>query len=424
MTYLRQVFDAGITQGSTLQSAPLKTGRVDAVEKFDVIIIGAGAAGLFCAAQAGQRGRRVLLLDNGKKPGRKILMSGGGRCNFTNMYTEPAAYLSHNPHFCKSALARYTQWDFIDLVNRHGIAYHEKTLGQLFCDDSAAQIVDMLVAECDKGQVTLRLRSEVLSVTRDEAGYRLQLNGATVQAEKLVIASGGLSMPGLGATPFGYKIAEQFGLNVFPTRAALVPFTLHKPLLERLQALSGVAVDTTIEAQDGTLFKEAMLFTHRGLSGPAVLQISSYWQPGEHISVNLSPATSLDEFINVQRAAHPNLSLKNSLAKLLPKRLVEVLQEMEQIPDVSLKQLNSKQQAELVQTLHQWRVQPNGTEGYRTAEVTLGGVDTTQLSSKTMEARDVPGLYFIGEVVDVTGWLGGYNFQWAWSSAWACAQAV
>ncbi|MEZ3500853.1 NAD(P)/FAD-dependent oxidoreductase [Pantoea sp. KPR_PJ] len=394
------------------------------MEKFDVIIIGAGAAGLFCAAQAGQRGRRVLLLDNGKKPGRKILMSGGGRCNFTNIYTEPAAYLSHNPHFCKSALARYTQWDFIDLVNRYGIAYHEKTLGQLFCDDSAAQIVDMLMAECDKGQVTLRLRSEVLSVTRDEAGYTLQLNGTTVQAEKLVIASGGLSMPGLGATPFGYKIAEQFGLKVFPTRAALVPFTLHKPLLERLQALSGVAVDTTIEAQDGTLFKEAMLFTHRGLSGPAVLQISSYWQPGEHISVNLSPATSIDEFINVQRAAHPNLSLKNSLAKLLPKRLVEVLQEMEQIPDVSLKQLNSKQQAALVQTLHQWRIQPNGTEGYRTAEVTLGGVDTTQLSSKTMEARAVPGLYFIGEVVDVTGWLGGYNFQWAWSAAWACAQAL
>ena len=394
------------------------------MKKFDVIIIGAGAAGLFCAAQAGQRGRRVLLLDNGKKPGRKILMSGGGRCNFTNMYTDPAAYLSHNPHFCKSALARYTQWDFIELVNRHKIAYHEKTLGQLFCDDSAAQIVDMLTAECEKGQVTLRLRSEVLSVAREEAGYTLQLNGATVQAEKLVIASGGLSMPGLGATPFGYKIAEQFGLKVYPTRAALVPFTLHKPLLERLQTLSGVAIDTTIEAQDGTLFKEAMLFTHRGLSGPAVLQISSYWQPGEHVTVNLSPATSIEEFINAQREAHPNLSLKNSLAKLLPKRLVEVMQEMGQVPDVMLKQLNGKQQAELTQTLHQWRVQPNGTEGYRTAEVTLGGVDTTQLSSKTMEARDVPGLYFIGEVVDVTGWLGGYNFQWAWSSAWACAQAL
>jgi len=394
------------------------------VEQFDVIIIGAGAAGLFCAAQAGQRGRRVLLLDNGKKPGRKILMSGGGRCNFTNLYTEPAAYLSHNPHFCKSALARYTQWDFIDLVNRHGIAWHEKTLGQLFCDDSAQQIVDLLMAECDRGNVTLRLRSEVLSGTRDERGYTLQLNGSTVQAEKLVIASGGLSMPGLGASPFGYKIAEQFGLSVFPTRAALVPFTLHKPLLEQLQTLSGVALDTTIDAQDGTRFKEAMLFTHRGLSGPAVLQISSYWQPGEFVTVDLSPATPLAPFLTAQRDAHPNLSLKNSLAKILPKRLVEVLQALNVVPDVTLKQLNSRQQTELAQTLHAWRIQPNGTEGYRTAEVTLGGVDTTQLSSKTMEARAVPGLYFIGEVADVTGWLGGYNFQWAWSSAWACAQAL
>jgi len=394
------------------------------VEQFDVIIIGAGAAGLFCAAQAGQRGRRVLLLDNGKKPGRKILMSGGGRCNFTNLYTEPAAYLSHNPHFCKSALARYTQWDFIDLVNRHGIAWHEKTLGQLFCDDSAQQIVDLLLAECDKGNVTLRLRSEVLIVARDESGYTLQLNGSTVQAEKLVIASGGLSMPGLGASPFGYKIAEQFGLSVFPTRAALVPFTLHKPLLEQLQTLSGVALETTIDAQDGTRFKEAMLFTHRGLSGPAVLQISSYWQPGEFVTIDLSPATPLEAFLTAQREAHPNLSLKNSLAKILPKRLVEVLQALKVVPDITLKQLNSKQQTELAQTLHAWRIQPNGTEGYRTAEVTLGGVDTTQLSSKTMEARAVPGLYFIGEVADVTGWLGGYNFQWAWSSAWACAQAL
>ena len=394
------------------------------MEQFDVIIIGAGAAGLFCAAQAGQRGRRVLLLDNGKKPGRKILMSGGGRCNFTNLYTEPAAYLSHNPHFCKSALARYTQWDIIDLVNRHGIAWHEKTLGQLFCDDSAQQIVDLLLVECDKGNVTLRLRSEVLSVARDESGYTLQLNGSTVQAEKLVIASGGLSMPGLGASPFGYKIAEQFGLSVFPTRAALVPFTLHKPLLEQLQTLSGVALETTIDAQDGTRFKEAMLFTHRGLSGPAVLQISSYWLPGEFVTIDLSPATPLEAFLTAQREAHPNLSLKNSLAKILPKRLVEVLQGLKVVPDITLKQLNSRQQTELAQTLHAWRIQPNGTEGYRTAEVTLGGVDTTQLSSKTMEARAVPGLYFIGEVADVTGWLGGYNFQWAWSSAWACAQAL
>lgn len=394
------------------------------MEKFDVIVIGAGAAGLFCAAQAGANGRRVLLIDNGKKAGRKILMSGGGRCNFTNLYTEPAAYLSHNPHFCKSALARYTQWDFIDLINRHGIAWHEKTLGQLFCDDSAQQVVDMLLKECEAGNVTLRLRSEVIAVARDDSGYRLQLNGAEVQAEKLVIASGGLSMPGLGASPFGYKIAEQFGLKVFPTRAGLVPFTLHKPLLEQLQTLSGVSVPSVLTAEDGTVFKEALLFTHRGLSGPAVLQLSSYWLPGEFVNVDLSPAQNIDAFINEERQQHPNQSLKNTLAKLLPKRLVECLQLLGRVPECTLKQLNSRQQAELASALHQWKIQPNGTEGYRTAEVTLGGVDTSQLSSKTMEARDVPGLYFIGEVVDVTGWLGGYNFQWAWSSAWACAQAL
>ncbi|KGD80246.1 membrane protein [Tatumella morbirosei] len=395
------------------------------MEKFDVIVVGAGAAGLFCAAQAGQRGLKVLVLDNGKKAGRKILMSGGGRCNFTNLYTEPAAYLSHNPHFCKSALARYTQWDFIELVGKHGIAWHEKTLGQLFCDDSAQQIVDLLLAECQKGQVTLRLRSEILTTERDEQGeYRLNVNGSEVSAHKLVVASGGLSMPGLGATPWGYKIAEQFGLRVFPTRAALVPFTLHKPLLEQLQTLSGVALPVTVTAQQGTLFKEAMLFTHRGLSGPSMLQISSYWQPGERLMINLLPEMDLEEFLNIQRTAHPNLSLKNCLAKVLPKRLTETLQQLQIVPELTLKQLNHKQQQQLVEQLTCWAVQPNGTEGYRTAEVTLGGVDTDKLSSRTMEARDVPGLYFIGEVVDVTGWLGGYNFQWAWSSAAACAGAL
>jgi len=394
------------------------------VETFDAVIIGAGAAGLFCAAQAGQMGLRVLLIDNGKKPGRKILMSGGGRCNFTNLYVEPAAYLSANPHFCKSALARYTQWDFIDLVNKHNIAWHEKTLGQLFCDDSAQQIVDMLVAECEKGNVTMRLRSEVLSIDRDEAGYLLTLNGDSVRTPKLVIASGGLSMPGLGATPFGYKVAEQFGLKVLPTRAGLVPFTLHKPLLDALQVLSGVSVPSVVSAQDGTVFRENVLFTHRGLSGPAILQISSYWQPGEKVTINLLPDSDLDAFLNEQRDAHPNQSLKNTLAMQLPKRLIEILQQMGQIPDFTLKQLNLRQQEALVGLLTAWEVQPNGTEGYRTAEVTLGGVDTHALSSRTMEARDVPGLYFIGEVMDVTGWLGGYNFQWAWASAWACAQAL
>ncbi|HBQ5662443.1 TPA: NAD(P)/FAD-dependent oxidoreductase [Klebsiella variicola] len=394
------------------------------MERFDAIVVGAGAAGMFCAAQAGQLGCRVLLLDNGKKPGRKILMSGGGRCNFTNMYVEPAAYLSQNPHFCKSALARYTQWDFIELVGKYGIAWHEKTLGQLFCDDSAEQIVNLLLAECEKGDVQIRLRSEILSVERDEQGYRLQVNGETLMTKKLVIASGGLSMPGLGASPFGYKVAEQFGLKVLPTRAGLVPFTLHKPLLEQLQVLSGVSVPSTITAENGTLFRENLLFTHRGLSGPAVLQISSYWQPGEFVTVNLLPDCNLEDFLNEQRSAHPNQSLKNTLAMQLPKRLVECLQQLGQIPDVTLKQLNVRDQQTLVEALTAWRVQPNGTEGYRTAEVTLGGVDTNELSSRTMEARKASGLYFIGEVMDVTGWLGGYNFQWAWSSAWACAQAL
>ncbi len=394
------------------------------MERFDAIVVGAGAAGMFCAAQAGQLGCRVLLLDNGKKPGRKILMSGGGRCNFTNMYVEPAAYLSQNPHFCKSALARYTQWDFIELVGKYGIAWHEKTLGQLFCDDSAEQIVTLLLAECEKGGVQIRLRSEILSVERDEQGYRLQVNGETLATKKLVIASGGLSMPGLGASPFGYKIAEQFGLKVLPTRAGLVPFTLHKPLLEQLQVLSGVSVPSTITAENGTLFRENLLFTHRGLSGPAVLQISSYWQPGEFVTVNLLPDCNLEEFLNEQRGAHPNQSLKNTLAMQLPKRLVECLQQLGQIPDVTLKQLNVRDQQALVETLTAWRVQPNGTEGYRTAEVTLGGVDTNELSSRTMEARKAPGLFFIGEVMDVTGWLGGDNFQWAGASAWACAPAL
>lgn len=394
------------------------------MEQVDVVVVGAGAAGMFCAALAGQGGRRVVLLDNGKKAGRKILMSGGGRCNFTNLYAEPAAYLSNNPHFCKSALARYTQWDFIDMVNRHGIAWHEKTLGQLFCDDSAQQIVAMLESECAKGKVEIRLRSEITSVTKTESGFEINVNGSTVSTHSLVVASGGLSMPGLGASPWGYRLAEQFGLKVLPTRAGLVPFTLHKPLLDHLQTLSGVSVPSVLTAEDGTVFRESILFTHRGLSGPAVLQLSSYWQPGEFVSVNLLPDLDLAGFLNEQRQQHPNQSLKNTLAMQLPKRLVECLQTLGQIPDVTLKQLNVPQQTDLVEQLQNWRVQPNGTEGYRTAEVTLGGVDTKELSSKTMGATKVPGLYFIGEVVDVTGWLGGYNFQWAWSSAWACAQEL
>ncbi|AZH00313.1 TPA: NAD(P)/FAD-dependent oxidoreductase [Proteus mirabilis] len=391
---------------------------------FDTVIIGAGAAGLFCASLAGQAGLSVLVLDNGKKAGRKILMSGGGRCNFTNMYIEPSAYLSDNPHFCKSALARYTQWDFIELVQKHHIAYHEKTLGQLFCDDSAQQIVDLLLAECHEGKVSIRLRSEVTQIEKTAEGFTLLVGGKTITASSVVIASGGLSMPGLGATPFGYKIAQQFGLNVLPTRAGLVPFTLHKPQLEQLSPLSGVAIPAIVTAENGTQFKENILFTHRGLSGPAILQISSYWHAGEYVSINLLPDADLEGYLQEKRQAQPNQLLKNTLSRLLPKRFIEIMIENKQLPDISLAQLSNERIAQIATLLQAWQVLPNGTEGYRTAEVTLGGVDTRNLSSKTMEATKITGLYFIGEVVDVTGWLGGYNFQWAWSSAYACAQAL
>ncbi|SQI34477.1 anaerobic glycerol-3-phosphate dehydrogenase subunit B [Leminorella richardii] len=393
-------------------------------ERVDAVVIGAGAAGLFCAAQAGQAGVKVVLVDNGKKPGRKILMSGGGRCNFTNMYADHTAYLSNNPHFCKSALARYTQWDFLDLVNRYGIAWHEKSLGQLFCDESAQDIVDMLLSECEKGSVDFRLRSEILSVSKSERGFLVQMANGEIEADSVVVATGGLSMPGLGASPFGYRLAESFGIPVLPTRAGLVPFTLHKPLLTQLETLAGVSVPVVVTVPDGTSFKESLLFTHRGLSGPAILQVSSYWQGGETVSINLLPDLDVDDFFQRSREEHPNQSVKNTLARCLPKRLVECLQALDIVPDVALNQLSAVRRQALVETLTDWRIQPNGTEGYRTAEVTLGGVDTDALSSKTMEATKVPGLYFIGEVVDVTGWLGGYNFQWAWSSAWACAQSL
>lgn len=394
------------------------------MKNIDVIILGAGAAGLFCASLAGKRGLNTLVLDNGKKLGRKILMSGGGRCNFTNMYAEHSNYISTNPHFCKSALARYTQWDFIGLVAKYNIPYHEKTLGQLFCDNSAQDIVDMLQNECNLPNISIKLRSEVTAVEKTPEGFLVTVNGSQVNARSLVVATGGLSMPGLGATPFGYRLAEQFGHSIIPTRAGLVPFTLHKPLLEALQVLSGISVAATVTAADGTLFKENILFTHRGLSGPAILQISSYWNPGEYVSINLLPNLSLSDFLMEEKQEHPNQSLKNTLAKLLPKRLIEIMQAQGQIPECALKQLNHPQVEALHNTLHAWQVQPNGTEGYRTAEVTLGGVDTHEISSKTMGSLKTEGLYFIGEVVDVTGWLGGYNFQWAWSSAAACAESL
>jgi predicted Rossmann fold flavoprotein len=398
------------------------------MKQFDVIIIGAGAAGLHCAATAGYRGRKVLLLDNAKKIGRKILISGGGRCNFTNYNIEPSAYLCNNKHFCKSALSRYTQWDFIALVEKYNIAYHEKTLGQLFCDDSASGIVNMLAAECRDANVTTELRTEITAIEKLANGFTLTTSREGVPGEfsapSLVIATGGLSMPKLGATPFGYKVAEQFGLNVLPMHAGLVPFTWQSDDKVNYEQLSGISLPVSITSECGTNFTEDMLFTHRGLSGPAVLQISSFWLPGQAITIDLLPNDNLVERINQAKASNPKQALKTCLSQLFPKRLIERLLELNKFEDMPLKQLNDKEVAMISDYFHQWQIKPNGTEGYRTAEVTLGGIDTDEISSKTMMAKQVDGLYFIGEVVDVSGWLGGYNFQWAWASGWACGQAV
>lgn len=396
------------------------------MKKVDVIVIGAGAAGLFCAAQAGYRGRSVVVLDHAKRLGGKILMSGGGRCNFTNLYASPENFLSNNPHFCKSALSRYTQWDFIDLVSRYNIAYHEKTLGQLFCDDSAKQIVDMLLAECGHAGVTIQNRCEVISIAkRSDENYRFAVNTAKGEfaCQSLVVATGGLSMPKLGATPFGYKIAEQFGLAVTPVRAALVPFTLHDEQKTALAELSGVSIDASATCNN-TSFHESMLFTHRGLSGPSVLQISSYWQPGDTVEFNISPSADFDQELRQKQIKNGDSLLSTALSEWFPKRFVHTILEQFEIENKPLKQYSTKSIDAIISQFENWQVKPNGTEGYRTAEVTLGGVDTDELSSKTMESRNVEGLFFIGEVVDVTGWLGGYNFQWAWSSGWVAGQYV
>lgn len=395
-------------------------------EKFDVVIVGAGAAGLMCAAEAGKRGRSVLLLDHGKKPGRKILIAGGGRCNFTNYDVTANNFLCQNPHFVKSALSQYTQWDFISMVSNHAIEFEERDHGQLFCagEHNSKDIVKMLLAECDMPTVTQRYQQDVTEIMQTQQGFTLRANQGDIECQSLVVATGGLSMPKLGATPFGYKVAEQFGLNVVPTSAALVPFTLHKEDKEAFSELSGVAVPSELTALDGTVFKEAMLFTHRGLSGPSVLQISSFWKPGQPVSANLVPDVDIESLLEQSRDKHPNQSLKNTLSKVLPKRLIEVLIERNELTDKPLRQLNHKEPQEIAHYLQHWRVTPNGTEGYRTAEVTLGGVDTEHISSKTMQCKDIAGLYFIGEVVDVTGWLGGYNFQWCWSSGFVAGQWV
>lgn len=392
------------------------------MQHYDVVVIGAGAAGLFCAAQLGQAGKSVAVLDNGKKIGRKILMSGGGYCNFTNLEVSHGHYLSQNPHFVKSALARYTNWDFIALVATYGIAYHEKELGQLFCDDGAEQIVAMLAAECRKGNVEILLRHEVYEITKQPGYFELNFTHSALRASRVIIATGGLSMPALGATPFGYKVAEQFGIPVISPRASLVPFTW-KESDKHFAALSGIALPVRATNR-GKSFANQMLFTHRGLSGPAILQISNYWDLGESLEIDLLPALDIGDYLRELRQTSPKLQLKTALSHQLPKKLVEHWIAQGLLRDQIIAQLSKTDLADLTQFIHHWTFQPNGTEGYRTAEVTMGGVDTRHISSKTMEANAIPGLYFIGEVLDVTGWLGGYNFQWAWSSAFACAEGI
>lgn len=390
----------------------------------DVVVIGAGAAGLMCAFTAAARGRKVMLLDHANKAGKKILMSGGGRCNFTNLYTEPSNFLSGNPHFCKSALARYTQWDFIEMVSRHGVPYHEKKLGQLFCDNKASDILGMLLEECQQTGTDLRLNTSVQSIERTEHGYRLQSSVGEIACQSLVIATGGLSIPTLGASGFGYQVARQFGHSVLPTRAGLVPFTITEPQLKAMcESLSGTSVEDCLVSCNGVSFRENILFTHRGLSGPAILQVSSYWQPGDTIEINLLPQLNLIEWLQAQRNERPNTELKTLIGELFTRKMAGLLTE-HWFVSKPLKQHSTAELEEVAQKLGSWQLVPAGTEGYRTAEVTLGGVDTREVSSKTMESLKTPGLYFIGEVLDVTGHLGGFNFQWAWASGYAAAQYV
>ena len=391
-------------------------------ERCDVVIIGGGAAGLMCARVAGRRGRSVLILDHAKRPAEKIRISGGGRCNFTNMHSSPAAFLSNNRHFCKSAFTRYTQDDFVQLVTEHQIAFHEKKLGQLFCDDSAQQIIDMLLAECRDAQAELRLNTSVNAVSVSAQGYHLQTSCGDVTCSALVIATGGLSIPKIGATRFGYDIARQFGLRVTAVRPALVPLTFQDQFLARCKALSGLSVDAEIR-HGKTIFREGLLFTHRGLSGPSILQISSYWQDGAAIHINLLPDADCAALLTARKRETPRQDVLTALAECLPRRLAaDILDELRiagRLADLSHAALG-----QIGARVNRWQVSPSGTEGYRTAEVTLGGVDVDELSSKTMEAKAQPGLYFIGEVVDVTGHLGGYNFQWAWSSGFVAGEAV
>jgi predicted Rossmann fold flavoprotein len=388
---------------------------------FDVVVLGAGAAGLFAAMRAGQRGRRVLLLDHAEEPGKKILISGGGRCNFTNRDCLPDRFLSQNRHFARSALARYTQHDFLELVQKHRIAWHEKTLGQLFCDGSARQIVAMLVAECEAASVDLRCHTRITGVTKD-THFRIATTAGTFTAESLVLATGSLSIPKMGATGFAHDLAMQFGLPLTEIRPALVPLTFGDTMLELMRPLSGLALESVAKAGKAA-FREAMLFTHRGLSGPAILQASSYWREGEMLTLDLVPDRDATAVLLAGKRARPKAEAKTILGDLLPARLAAAMA-AQHLPPRTIGEIGDGDLRKLGAMLKAWALKPSGTEGYAKAEVTLGGVDTEALSSQTMMAKDVPGLFFIGEAVDVTGWLGGYNFQWAWSSGWAAGEAA
>ena len=393
------------------------------MKKIDVIIIGASASGLMCAIEAAKRGRHVMVLDHANKAGKKILMSGGGRCNFTNYNIDAENYISNNTHFVKSALSRFTQWDFISLVEKYKIPYHEREHGQLFCNDSSKDILDLLLNESKKAEVSIQLKTNINSIDKKaDHHFIIKTDTEDYHCQSLVIATGGLSIPKMGASPFGYKIAEQFDIKVWPTSAGLVPFTLHKHDKDTLSDLSGIAINSIVNT-DNMSFRENILFTHRGLSGPAILQISSYWAAGETIAINLLPDIDLLNELTLAHEKQPQIKLKTLLHKLLPKRLVNLFIETILL-DKTLQEISHKQFHQVVSALQNWSIKPNGTEGYRNAEVTLGGVDCDALSSKTFEAKSIAGLYFIGEVMDVSGWLGGYNFQWSWSSGWCAGQYV
>ncbi|MBI1682967.1 BaiN/RdsA family NAD(P)/FAD-dependent oxidoreductase [Caulobacter hibisci] len=392
------------------------------MEQFDVVVLGAGAAGMMCAIEAGKRGRKVLIVDHAKAAGEKIRISGGGRCNFTNMGATPAQFLSANPKFCVSALRRYRPADFINLVRKYGIDFHEKTLGQLFCDNSSKDIIGMLLDLMDQGGVKLRLETSVEGVAKEGEGFAVRLSSGPVACASLVVATGGKSIPKMGATGLGYEIARQFGLAIVETRPALVPLTFEARTLERLSPLSGVSVDAVV-ASGKTKFREGMLFTHRGLSGPSILQISSYWREGGEIVVDMAPGTDVFATLKAERSANGRRALHTVLGEIVPKRLAQMIVDDEGVAG-NIADCSDKMLARVAAVVNAWTVKPVGSEGYRTAEVTLGGVDTDGLDSRTMAAKAVPGLYFIGEVVDVTGWLGGYNFQWAWASGWCAGRAA